>query len=220
MKLNNIVVDNLYSKIKDKKILPYLPFIKEDLIQKGFSPPKHPPFFFIDDVEVNDEYRGFLLVNMDGFYSNCVDSKKITFIFDWDSLTELKIKAKTPTMLGLFRKEGPLLFTQKNTSNSLKIIYAIYQYVWRDVIEKNKGQSIIHWEKDMGFTEKSFSSWTELINYSDGNTNNFDSISKKDLVEKVFNSLESSSNDPDSHRFVKTISSNNPDINDVLQQIQ
>ena len=106
---------------------------------------------------------GFLIVNMDGFHSNCVDDTELTQIFGWDGLDDLLIKTgENSSIIALQSAEGELTIEDQN-SPSLKVVHNLYQNVWSEVVEEFKDAPTISWTEveSMGIKRKSFKTFDE-----------------------------------------------------------
>jgi len=108
---------------------------------------------------------------MDGFFSNCVNIDEVTHIFNWDSVEEIKIKIdvdRKSCIIALCTEDGMLTIEETNGS-SLKIVKAIYDYVWKDVITEFKDSPILMWSniENMGVKRKVFNTFSELSKYSE-----------------------------------------------------
>lgn len=172
-KLTDIQISNICSKIESEKLLPFLPYIYKDLSSLGFDTDKHNPFYFNSSVKIGDDMHGFLYVNMDGFFSNCVNDDEVTQVFNWDSVMDLKIKINSDdmsAMIALCTEDGMLTIEDVN-GTSLKIVKAIYDTIWQDVIQEFKDAPMILWNKidDMGVKRKSFDSSNIFIEYFEEN---------------------------------------------------
>jgi hypothetical protein len=138
--------------IQNSKALPNQPFIKEELENQGFKNlPKHDPWLYIDEVTIN-EMKGFLFVNMDGFYSNCMNPEEITFIMTWDNIYNLQLfdshdserkdmaEGLINLLLSCDENENPdeamvlSLFIEgysSKTNSPFSVIKSIYDNIWK-----------------------------------------------------------------------------------------
>jgi len=190
-KLTDVQISKICSKIESEKLLPFLPYIYKDLSSKGFDTDKHNPFYFNSSVKIGDDgdnMHGFLYVNMDGFFSNCVNDDEVTHIFSWDLISDLKIKINSVNkgcIIDLCTEQG-ILSIQDVNGSSLKIIKTIYDNIWKDVINKFKDQPMIIWNEieDMGVNMKSFDSLTSYIEYSEEGHINKSIVVKKEVKPK------------------------------------
>ena len=169
--LTEIQIDNLCSEIEHGKLLPFLPYVYTELSSKEFETDNHQPFYYNSNVNIGDNMNGFLYVNMDGFFSNCVNIDEVTHIFNWDSVEEIKIKIdvdRKSCIIALCTEDGMLTIVETNGS-SLKIVKAIYDYVWKDVITEFKDSPILMWSniENMGVKRKVFNTFSELSKYSE-----------------------------------------------------
>ena len=167
-RLNHQQVNKLCEKIERERILPFLPFINENLKKLGFLVDKHNPFFYTENVNIGDQgMNGFLMVNMDGFHSNCVNEDELTTIFSFDSVLNIKIRqGENSCMLALKSSDG-ILTIEEPDGISLQIIYTIYHKVWVDIIEEFRNEPIILWNTvdKMNIKRISFNSIDEINEY-------------------------------------------------------
>ena len=177
--------------IQKSKALPNQPFIKEELETQGFKNlPKRTPWFFINSVAFNISgkfEKGCLLVDMDGFYSNCVPDTaddELKFIMPWDSIYNLKVNDDNDdgipdgiTELLLYTDENKnpeeakclSIINKMEDSSKLNspfsVIKSIYDNMWKRMIDKFRGQPIV-WTRNIDwFTQEVFSSNEELIDF-------------------------------------------------------
>lgn len=164
------VIKKAIDKIEKEKALTGLVYVNEKLEELGFEIDGHNPFFFTSLVHVSDnELSGFLYVNMDGFYSNCVNEKEIQMIFSWDSITGIKIieEDEDSIKFNLYSNEGALTISEPYSKNT-KILLSIYNKVWKDVVERFKSEGVIQWsvvEGEMGVNIYSFDSHEEYLEW-------------------------------------------------------
>lgn len=164
------VIKKASDKIENEKALTGLIYVNEKLEELGFEVDGHNPFFFTSLVHVSDnELSGFLYVNMDGFYSNCVNEKEIQMIFSWDSITDIKIieEDEDSIKFNLYSNEGALTVSEPYSKNT-KILLSIYNKVWKDVVERFKSEGVIQWsvvEGEMGVNIYSFDSHEEYLEW-------------------------------------------------------
>ena len=168
--LKSEIVDLLCTKIKDQRLLPFLPYIDAALENDGFVIDNHKCHFFSSNVYITDkELKGFLYVNMDGFYSNCIEPNKLSEIFSWEGISEIKLKtdSKTGLTIGLFRPNGQFLTIRQEGGNSLMIIYSLFYNVWKFINEEFENEPAISWSKvdNMGILRKSFNSQLDYENF-------------------------------------------------------
>jgi hypothetical protein len=164
------IIKKSSDKIEKEKALTGLVYVNEKLEELGFEVDGHNPFFFTSLVHVSDnELSGFLYVNMDGFYSNCVNEKEIQMIFSWDSITAIKIieEDEDSIKFNLHSNEGALTICEPYSKNT-KILLSIYNNIWKDVVERFKSEGVIQWsivEGEMGVNIYSFESHEEYLEW-------------------------------------------------------
>ena len=169
-KLNNQQVKKICKKIERERILPFLPFVNENLEKLGFTVDKHSPFFYTENVIIgNQGMNGFLMVNMDGFHSNCVNDDELTTIFSFDSVLNIKIKSGENSCMIALKSSDGILTIEESDGISLQIIYTIYHKVWADIIEEFRNEPIILWNTvdKMNIKRISFNSIDEINEYCD-----------------------------------------------------
>lgn len=160
-------VDVLNFMIKEYKLLPSYSFVLKGLREKGYQVDCKSCWFYSDNIWWAENSEPWdLLVTHDGFYSSRND-KEFNLLFDWDSLAEMKIKMgedKSGVMLGLFQEDGQFLSLKQQGSISLTIIYYLYNYVVRQIIDEFKDEPMIIWSKveELGVLLRGFDSYEEL----------------------------------------------------------
>ena len=184
LELSNEQIETISKGIKKTKTLPFLPFIKEDLENRGFKNlPKREPWFYIDEVTIN-EMTGFLFINMDGFYSNCVNNDEITFIGTWDKVYNLQLfdnqdperedmlEGLINLLISFDENKNPdeamvlSLFIEGHSSKSgspFSVIQSIYDNIWKKMIDKYRGKPIMWGSHIDWFTQEVFASKEEFI---------------------------------------------------------
>lgn len=191
--------------IQNSKALPYQPFIKEELENQGFKNlPKHDPWLYIDEVTIN-EMKGFLFVNMDGFYCNCMNPEEITFIMTWDNIYNLQLFDSNDSerkdmaeglinlLLSCDENENPdeamvlSLFIEgysSKTNSPFSVIKSIYDNIWKRMIDEFRGQPIVWGSHIDWFTQEEFSSIKELIDFYSNYQSKDEEKKTKDQKEK------------------------------------
>ena len=170
------VIDKISDEIKRGKYLTNLLYINIKLDELGYAIDKHQAYFFDSNVLVSDrELEGFLVVNMDGFYSNCMDEEEMNPIFSWSGVNDIEYsETKNGCSIDIISDEGALTI-KKAGSHSLKILYTFYENVWKDINENFKDEPFIEWGevRDMGINEVGFSTFLDYCNFkvSDGTVN-------------------------------------------------
>jgi hypothetical protein len=140
------IIKRVIEKIKTTKSLPHLPYINETLRNMGYDIEKHPAFYYMSNVFVSDiEPTAFLYVNMDGFYSDCIEGK-FQCIFSWESINDIVVVEETDDSItiDLVSDEGELTLCEP-FSKSLLVLLEIYRSVWKDITKKFANQPMISW---------------------------------------------------------------------------
>ena len=140
------IIKRVIEKIKTTKSLPHLPYINEALRNMGYEIEKHPAFYYLSNVFVSDiEPTAFLYVNMDGFYSDCIE-EKFQCIFSWESINDIVVVEETDDSItiDLVSDEGELTLCEP-FSKSLLVLLEIYRSVWKDITKKFANQPMISW---------------------------------------------------------------------------
>lgn len=140
------IIKRVIEKIKTTKSLPHLPYINEALRNMGYEIEKHPAFYYMSNVFVSDiEPTAFLYVNMDGFYSDCIE-EKFQCIFSWESINDIVVVDETDDSItiDLVSDEGELTLCEP-FSKSLLVLLEIYRSVWKDITKKFANQPMISW---------------------------------------------------------------------------
>ncbi len=140
------IIKRVIEKIKTTKSLPHLPYINEALRNMGYEIEKHPAFYYMSNVFVSDiEPTAFLYVNMDGFYSDCIE-EKFQCIFSWESINDIVVVEETDDSItiDLVSDEGELTLCEP-FSKSLLVLLEIYRSVWKDITKKFANQPMISW---------------------------------------------------------------------------
>ncbi len=208
-------IDNLCKQIDTNKILPFLPFVSKVLSNKGYEVDKHTPFYFNPSVNLGNGMSGFLYVNMDGFYSNCVEPNQMIQIFSWGILTDLKFTTnESSTTITLVTTEG-CLDIEDTKGNSLRIVKSIYTSYWKDVIEKFKDSPMLIWNEidEMGVQQKSFKSKLELNDYCKSSIKEKIEPEKKQTPKAI---QEEPNPDKIATLFIQLVAADNPDIKKIM----
>jgi hypothetical protein len=171
------VVDKICLKIKKEKCLTTLLYVNKVLEGKGVDlDADYHAYFFISDIDIKDQNfsneHPFLLVNMDGFYSNINDKNELNCILSWDQVEDMNIISWSPNnqlFMNVFGKKGGsfieinlpdrnFIRMGNHKNNSMKILYEFYKNVWKPINERFKDESMISWDevwemgiKDLGF---------------------------------------------------------------------
>lgn len=162
------IINRVIEKVKTTKSLPHLPYINETLRNKGYDIEKHPAFYFMSNVFVSDiEPTAYLYVNMDGFYSDCIE-EKFQCIFTWESLNDIVVVEETEDSItiDLVTDEGELTICEP-FSKSLLVLLEIYRNVWKDIAKKYANQPMISWTEveQSGVNLISFETHNDYLNW-------------------------------------------------------
>lgn len=180
------VINYLCEKIKKGKYLTNLLYINKALYKKGFDIDNHQAYFFDSNVLIsNREMEGFLVVNMDGFYSNCVHEDEMNPIFSWSGVNDVKYEEDgEDCSIFLVGAEGTLTI-KKVGSHSLKILFTFYKYVWEVINEKFKNESIIIWNEvwGMGINEIGFKSFIDYYTFDISQDDS--SVEAREIAEEM-----------------------------------
>ena len=159
------IINKLSQKIKNENVIPELLFINNAFEEENIEVNNHQAYFFTSDVLISDkELQGFLYVNMDGFYSNCLEDD-LSFLVTWDVVIDMNIVQEIDGIeIEIKTEDGELTIKEKN-SKSLKILYSFYKNVWKKVADRFKNEPIISWGEvaDMGITVLNFESIDDYI---------------------------------------------------------
>lgn len=162
------LVNLISKKIKNGKILTNLLYINSALAKKGYDIDNHQTYFFDSCVLISDrELEGFLVVNMDGFYSNCMNEDEMSPIFSWGGVKDIKYEDNgDDCSIDIVSDQG-ILTIKKYNSQSLKILFTFYKYVWQAINKKFKNQPFIIWNEvwDMGIKEVGFQSFIDYCSF-------------------------------------------------------
>ena len=211
---DDLGINYICKKIKTGKYLTNLLYVNQCLASKEYSVDNHQAYYFDSNVLISDrELAGFLVVNMDGFYSNCMNEDEMVPIFSWSGVHDIEYSEnKEGSSIDLIADNGRLTI-RKEGSNSLKILYTFYQHVWKPIDEKFKNESTIFWNEvwDMGIQEIGFKNPEDYFTFHLGNTNvdddeniedeNDDVVAENEAIDDVeedgYEELEEDSNEED-----------------------
>jgi hypothetical protein len=129
--------------------------------------------------------EGFLVVNMDGFYSNCVNEDEMQMIFSWSGANDLEYQEEGDVCsIDIIADQGRLTI-KKEGSHSLKILYTFYKHVWKAINDKFKDEPIIVWNDvwDMGIKEVGFAEFIDY--YTFDVTSNEADVQEDEIEEEV-----------------------------------
>ena len=162
------VINFISDKIKRGKYLTNLLYVNQALDSKGYVIDKHQAYFFDSSVLISDnEMEGFLVVNMDGFYSNCVNEDEMQMIFSWSGANDLEYQEDgDDCSIDIIADRGRLTI-KKEGSHSLKILYTFYKHVWKAINDKFKDEPFIAWNDvwDMGIKEVGFAEFLDYFTF-------------------------------------------------------
>jgi hypothetical protein len=165
---DDAIINIISDKIMEGRYLTNLLYINNKLDELGYAIDKHQAYFFDSSVLISDrELEGFLVVNMDGFYSNCMDSDEMNPIFSWSGVNDIDYsESESGSSIDIISDEGTLTI-KKVGSNSLKILYTFYESVWKEINENFKEESFIEWGtvRDMGINEVGFHTFLDYYNF-------------------------------------------------------
>ena len=125
------------AKIKKEKTLTGLAYINTALNELGYEIDNPNPFFFTSIVHVSDrELAGFLYVNRDGFYSNCMEESEMQLILSWDSVKDIELveENESSIKISLIAVEGTLIISEPY-SKSMIVLLSIYKNSWEKVLK-------------------------------------------------------------------------------------
>lgn len=162
------VIDFISNKIHKGKYLTNLLYVNQTLEKNDYKLDNHQAYFFDSDVLITDrELSGFLLVNMDGFYSNCISENELNMLISWDAVTNLVYsESDSDSSIDIITDQGELTIKKIN-SFSLKILNTFYKSLWEEINEKFKDEPFINWNEvwQLGVTEIGFNSIQEYKDF-------------------------------------------------------
>jgi hypothetical protein len=160
-------VESICEAISENKILPHLPFIIDELNDLSCDYKIHSPYYYHSNLKVGDQgMTGTVIVNMDGIHSD-LNSDELRHIFDWDSVNDVQVKYSSDSgraIIAFISNDG-MLTLEEEDGTSLRIIKAIYDSFYKDVIQIFAESSIIDWtsaEEKLGFKRMTFDNWEEF----------------------------------------------------------
>jgi hypothetical protein len=177
-------VDLIVNKINKTKTYILLPFIKEILSRCMDLSSFKPPFWFIPVVAYGNNVSSILYFNQDGIYStkNSASLSMVAKVDVWksisvepgyndlfeddsddDMLSSLKIDWYNPNT-GNSGATNIVEFHGVEYGASLKIILAIWNSAWKDVVDRSRGTSQFFLGPPP-FVE-SFDSWEDLLKWA------------------------------------------------------
>jgi hypothetical protein len=193
------LIDFICNKIKKEKILTNLLYVNKALSAKGFDTDNHQAYFFDSSVLISDnEMQGFLLVNMDGFYSNCVNEEEMQMIFSWGGVNDIEYEEDgDDCSIDIVADQGRLTI-KKEGSHSLKVLYSFYKNVWKAINDKFKDEPFIIWNDvwKMGIKEVGFKTPEDYFEFNIQENENLDEIEEEATVtEEEVEGFESNDDD-------------------------
>jgi hypothetical protein len=152
-------VEAIAGYIREGRYLTNLLYVNKALQARGFEVDNHQAYFFDSHVLVSDrELEGFMVVNMDGFYSNCLGEGEMQCIFSWSGVDDIAYEDRPDgCSIDIASQEG-VLTIRKVGSKSLKVLHEFYTAVWKQVNSEFKEESFIAWSMvwEMGIKEVGF----------------------------------------------------------------
>lgn len=155
--------------IKSQRVLCNFFFIPDLLRRLGFQVDPKLCFYYEENIIwAENGMKWNVLIDSDGFYSS-QGGRDFKLLFDWDSLNEIKVKIDNDSnsiLLGLFQDDGNYLTLSQDNGQSLLIVYYMYNYIMKDIIDEFRESPYIEWNKvrNMGINLVSFESYGELYN--------------------------------------------------------
>ena len=134
---NEELVTKASERIKKEKTVTGLVYINTALSELGYEIDNHNPFFFTSIVHVSDrELAGFLYVNRDGFYSNCMEESELQLIFSWDCVKDIELveEGESSIKITIVSEEGKLIINEPYSKNML-VLLSIYKNIWKEVLK-------------------------------------------------------------------------------------
>lgn len=159
------IIEIISNKIKTEKVIPELLFINEAFLEEDIEVNNHQAYFFTSTVLISDkELEGYLYVNMDGFYSNCLEDD-MSFLVSWDVVHDIKIIQEDAGIEIEIKVDDGELTIKEESSKNLKILYSFYKNVWKNVADKFKNEPMIRWGEvsEMGIKKIDFESLEDYI---------------------------------------------------------
>lgn len=168
LKFDEDYEDALFNLLKEHRILSIFSFIPDDLLHLGFTVDSKMCFFYVanNTFWADGDQSWDLLIDLHGFNSR-QGGDEFKLLFDWDSLVDVKIKVNNDdnsVVIGLFQGDDEFLSIEQKDSQSIKVIYYLYNYIMKDIIAEFKDESAISWStvENMGITRKNFNSYQEF----------------------------------------------------------
>lgn len=168
LKFDEDYEDALFNLLKEHRILSIFSFIPDDLRHLGFTVDSKMCFFYVanNTFWANGDQSWDLLIDLHGFNSR-QGGDEFKLLFDWDSLVDVKIKVNNDdnsVVIGLFQGDDEFLSIEQKDSQSIKVIYYLYNYIMKDIIAEFKDKPAISWStvENMGITRKNFNSYQEF----------------------------------------------------------
>ncbi len=164
-------IERICNRMKKEKIIPFLSFINEAFEELQVEIEKlHHCYFFTSNVLFGPkEIPGYLYVNMDGFYTDCLGEDKKIFL-SWDYLNDMNIHEENNEIVIDFSTETPFKIKEVNSKN-LKILYTFYKNIRELALNRNdNGDPRINWNwvLDTDIETPMFSTVEEYILWGKG----------------------------------------------------
>ncbi|MEY4660973.1 MAG: hypothetical protein RLZZ42_925, partial [Bacteroidota bacterium] len=178
-------VDLIVKKIKETKTYFFLPFIRELLRREIDLSGIKAPFWFIPVVGYGNDITSILYFTQDGIYNTFNSNSSLSLAAHVDLWKDLSVE---PGYNGLFNDDSDddvlsslkinwfnpqsgnngainmVEFHGEDYGVTLEIVKAIWDYVWKDVVERSRNLPQFHLGPPP-FLE-SFESWEELLSWA------------------------------------------------------
>lgn len=178
-------VDLIVNKIQKTKTYILLPFVKEILSREMDLSSFKPPFWFIPIVAYGNNISSILYFNQDGIYNTFKNDWSLSMVAHVDLWKDISVE---PGYNGLFddNSDDELLSSLKiewynpKTGNSgetnivefhgeqygasLKILQAIWDFAWKDVVDRSRGANQFLLGPPPFL--KSFDNWEQLLDWA------------------------------------------------------
>jgi len=139
------LVTKASERIMEEKVVPGLGYIRTALSDLGYEIDNHIPFFFTSIVLVSErELAGFLYVNVDGFYSNCMEESELQMILSWNSIKDIELmeEDETSIRINVVLEEHKLTIYEPYSKNLL-VLLSIYKNILKNVPKEKMGMNLI-----------------------------------------------------------------------------
>lgn len=159
-------IEKICEGIKQEKIIPFLPFVNDEFEKLQIEIEKlHHCYFFTSKVLFGPkELPGYLYVNMDGFYTDCLGEDKKIFL-SWEYLNDMIIWEESNGIVIDFVTETPFKIKEVNSKN-LKILYTFYKNIRELALNRNDDPRINwNWVLDTDIETPMFLTVEDYINW-------------------------------------------------------